>query len=168
MVQSCGSASCQQVLQLATQMCWLEVRPCFLYLCEWQCQNIIIMPRPRGHFGIAGFHVPWRSCLGYRHAGCLQLSHRRPPEMCRMRTRLRTDVDPPRFLPPSDCCRRGHIVSPLPGDTLLVFLCLSNWIQLYFQQKPPANWLTLTAMWCILFVKILSSVWVCIEYFMHL
>jgi len=26
--------------------------------------------------------VPWRSCLGYRHAGCLQLSHRRPPEIC--------------------------------------------------------------------------------------
>ena len=24
--------------------------------------------------------VTWRSCLGYRHAGCLQLSHRRPPE----------------------------------------------------------------------------------------
>ena len=33
------------------------------------------------HFGIArsvGLSVPWRSCLGYRHAGCLQLSHRRP------------------------------------------------------------------------------------------
>ena len=26
--------------------------------------------------------VAWRSCLGYRQAGCLQLSHRRPPEMC--------------------------------------------------------------------------------------
>jgi len=26
--------------------------------------------------------VPWCSCLGYRHAGCLQLSHCRPPEMC--------------------------------------------------------------------------------------
>jgi len=26
--------------------------------------------------------VPWRSCLGYRHAGCLQLSHRQPPDMC--------------------------------------------------------------------------------------
>ena len=25
--------------------------------------------------------VPWRSCLGYRHAGCLQLNHRRPPEI---------------------------------------------------------------------------------------
>ena len=41
--------------------------------------------------------VPRRSCLGYRHAGCLQLSHRRPPEICGLRTRPRTDVDPPRF-----------------------------------------------------------------------
>ena len=36
--------------------------------------------------------------ISYRHAGCLQLSHRRPPEMCGLRTRQRTDVDPPRFL----------------------------------------------------------------------
>ena len=41
----------------------------------------------------------WCSCLGYRRAGCLQLSHRRPPEMCVLRTRPQTDVDPPRFLP---------------------------------------------------------------------
>jgi len=26
--------------------------------------------------------VPWRSCLGNRNAGCLQLSHRRPTDMC--------------------------------------------------------------------------------------
>ena len=45
-------------------------------------------------------YVAWRSCLGDRHAGCLQLNHRRPPEMCGLRTRLRTDVDPPRFLDP--------------------------------------------------------------------
>ena len=44
--------------------------------------------------------VPGRSCrrraasLGYKHAGCLQLSQRRPPEMCRLQTRPRTDVDP--------------------------------------------------------------------------
>ena len=56
-----------------------------------------------GHFGIARSvrpSVPRRSCLGCRHAGCLQLSHRRPPEMCGLRTRPRTDVDPPRFLDP--------------------------------------------------------------------
>jgi len=51
--------------------------------------------------------VPWRSFLGYRLAGCLQLSHRRPPEICGLRTRPRTDVDPSRFLPPSNCHRRG-------------------------------------------------------------
>jgi len=62
----------------------------------------VIMPRPGGeHFGIARsvrLSVTWRSCLGYRHAGCLQLSRRRAPEMCGLRTRPRTDVDPPRFL----------------------------------------------------------------------
>ena len=44
------------------------------------------------------------ACLSYRHAGCLQLSHRRSPDMC---------VDPPRFLDPrwpetSNCHRRGR------------------------------------------------------------
>ena len=66
------------------------------------------------HFGIARsvcLSVPRRSCLGYRHAGCLQLSHRRPPEMCGLRTRPRTDVDPPRFLDRSAIGGR-HIVSP--------------------------------------------------------
>jgi len=53
------------------------------------------------HFGIARsvrLSVPWRSCLGYRHAGCMQLSQRRPTKMCGLRTRPRTNVDPPRFL----------------------------------------------------------------------
>jgi len=68
----------------------------------------IIHPPYRGHFGIARsvhLSVPWGSCLGCRHAGCLQLSHRWPPEMCRLRTvanglrtHLQTDIDPPRFL----------------------------------------------------------------------
>ena len=78
----------------------------------------------RGHFGIARsvrLSVPWRSCLGYRHAGCLQLSHRRPPEMCGLRTSPRTDVDPPRFLPPSNCRRGGGISSRrLRGDIFLM------------------------------------------------
>ena len=55
-----------------------------------------------GHFGIersVHLSVPWRSCLGYRHAGCLQLCHQRPPEMCGLRTCPWMDVDPPRFLP---------------------------------------------------------------------
>ena len=60
----------------------------------------VVMPLALGggHFGIARsvrLFVPLRSCLGYRHAGCLQLSHRRPPEMCGLRTRPLTDVDPP-------------------------------------------------------------------------
>jgi len=36
--------------------------------------------------------VPRRCCLGYSHSGCLQLSHRRPPEMCGLQTRQQTDV----------------------------------------------------------------------------
>ena len=59
--------------------------------------------------------VQWRNCLGYRHAGCLQLSCRRPSEMCGLRTGPRTDVDPPRFLPPSNCHRRGPYRLAAPG-----------------------------------------------------
>jgi len=72
------------------------------------CSLDLLCPRPGGHFGIARsvrLSVPWRSSLGYRHTGCLQFSHRRPPEMCGLRTRPRTDVDPPRFLPASNCNR---------------------------------------------------------------
>jgi len=78
----------------------------------------------------------WLSCLGYRHAGCLQLSHRRP---------LR-DV---RTADPSADGRRsaaifaafelpsagGHIVSPSRGDTLpfhrirQMCQCAPAWIQ---------------------------------------
>jgi len=64
--------------------------------------------------------VPWRSCLSYRHAGCLQLSHRRPPEMCRLRTRSRTDVDPPRVELPS----AGGISSRRPRGRYLVIIRL--------------------------------------------
>ena len=44
--------------------------------------NPLLCRRRRGHFVIARsvrLYVPRRSCLGYRHAGCLQLSRRRPP-----------------------------------------------------------------------------------------
>ena len=49
-----------------------------------------VCPCPRGHFGIARsicLSVPRCCCLGYRHAGCLQLSHRWPSKLCRLRTR---------------------------------------------------------------------------------
>jgi len=60
-------------------------------------------PHPRGAFwnsAIPPSVCPsvCLSCLGYRHAGCLQLSRRRPPEMCRLRTRPRTEIDLQRFL----------------------------------------------------------------------
>ena len=71
-------------------------------------------PPPWRNSGIARsvrLSVPWRSRLGYRHAGCLQQSHRWPPEMCGLRTRPRTDVDP----------SAGGISSRRPfGDTFLL------------------------------------------------
>ena len=45
--------------------------------------------------------VPWRRCLVHRHAGCLKLSHRRPPEMCWLQTSSQTDEDLPLFLDPT-------------------------------------------------------------------
>ena len=60
-----------------------------------------VMPPPQGSIleqhalSICLFHD---SCLGYRHTGCLQLSHRRPREMCGLRTCPWTDIDLPRFL----------------------------------------------------------------------
>jgi len=77
---------------------------------------------PRGHFGIARsvrLSVKWRSCLGYKHAGCLQLSHRRPLETCGLRTRSQTDVDPPRFLDRA-AIGRGISSHRPRGDTLFL------------------------------------------------
>jgi len=86
---------------------------------------MLLCPCPTGrHFGIARsvrLSVPWGSYLGYRHTGCLQLSHHRPPEMCGLPTRPLTDVDPPRFLPPSNCRRREayRLAAPSPGRHLV-------------------------------------------------
>ena len=106
-------------------------------------RRLIMLPALGEHFGIARsvrLSVPLRSCLGHRHAGCLQLSHRRPPEMCGLWTRPRTDVDPPRFLIGSETiCRRrtaidgGHIVSPLPGRYLVIGCCSTS--RLYVETK---------------------------------
>ena len=83
-------------------------------------------PRRRGG-GIMRYRDPsaclshGAAALGYRHAGCLQPSHRRPPQMCGLRTRPRTDVNPP-SISGSNCHRRGRISSCRPrGDTLLSF-----------------------------------------------
>ena len=79
--------------------------------------------------------------LGYRHAGCLQLSHRRPPEMCGLRTRPRADADPLRSLPPSNCHRRGHIVSPPSGRQLVRFAARRSVAILRRKMDPPRRFL---------------------------
>ena len=86
---------------------------------------------------------PWRSCLGYRHAGCLQLSDRRPREMCGLRTRPLTDIDPPRFLdrtvigvgayrlaaPGSiPCCDRS-------SSFVCIFVCIIYFLRLWWTQN---------------------------------
>ena len=69
-------------------------------LCKKWSVNLL-SPTLGGHFGIVWsvrLSVQWQSCLGYRCAACLQLSHHRPPEMCGLRTHLQTDIDPPHSL----------------------------------------------------------------------
>jgi len=69
------------------------------------------MPRPRRAFWNNAIRPsdPRRSFLGYRHAGCLQLSHRRPP-----------DLDPPRFL--ARTVIGGGIRSRRPRERYLVLV----------------------------------------------
>ena len=56
--------------------------------------------------------------LGYRHAGCLQLSHRRPPEMCELRPRTGRRSA---AIFGTNCHRREQISSRRHrGDTLFV------------------------------------------------
>ena len=101
--------------------------------------DYLLCLRPRGHFGIARsvrLPVPWRSCLCYRHAGCLQLSHRPPPEMCGLRTRPGTDVDPPRFLPPSNCHRRGSYRLTAPG-AMSCWMCYRYWLTQTVSERRP-------------------------------
>jgi len=69
--------------------------------------------------------VPGLSCLrcaaalGYRHAGSNSLTNTGPAsrDVCGLRTRPRTDVDPPRVELPSG--GKGQIVSRPRGDNLL-------------------------------------------------
>jgi len=70
------------------------------------------------YFGIArSVRLSIRTSVCLSHAGSVQFSHRRPPEICGLRTGRRTDIGPPRFLPPSNCHRRGAYRLAAPGAT---------------------------------------------------
>ena len=58
--------------------------------------------------------------LGYRHAGCLQLSYHRPPKMCGLQTRPRTDVDPP---PPVELPSAGAYRLAASGAITRCYCC---------------------------------------------
>jgi len=80
-------------------------------------------PALRGHFGIAQpvrLSVTWRSCLGYRHTGCLQLSHRWPPEMCGLQSRPQRHRSATIFAIVE--LRGGAYHLTAPGDTLFTQL----------------------------------------------
>ena len=97
--------------------------------------HCLVMPRPgRGHFEIARsarLSVPWHSCLGCRHAGCLRLSHRRPAEMYGLRTRPQTDVTRRDFCHRRTTVGGGHIVSPPPGleRTVVRIVLLAQYVK---------------------------------------
>jgi len=100
---------------------WSHRRYCLISMMTVSLPCAYSFPALGGHFGIARsvrLSIPWRSCLGCRHAGCLQLSHCQPsPEMCGLRTRPQTDVglDLPRFLNRTAISGGGISSRPPPG-----------------------------------------------------
>ena len=105
---------------LSVQQCCIDVD---------LCSTLLLCLCPRGALWNSVIamsvylSVPWLSCLSCRHAGCLQLSHSWPPEMCILWTR--PHVDAPQFLPPSNCDPWGHIVSLSQGRYIVsVCVCL--------------------------------------------
>ena len=82
------------------------------------------------------------AALGYRHVGCLQLSHRRPSEMCGLRTRPPTDVDPPRVELPS-AAGGGAYRLAAPGGAipcLIIPLQLFTLCGVEFSRLCAVNW----------------------------
>jgi len=92
-----------------------------LSVCLSVCRSVYYYaPRPR-------LSVPWRSCLGYRlatagHQRCVDCGPVRERTLiCRdfwMHDWRRNDMSP------SNCRRRGHIVSPPPGRYLVYARCV--------------------------------------------
>ena len=75
------------------------------------------MPPPYGRGGIKRYRDP-SVCLSQpRLYGTLAAcSLATASHLCGLRTRPRTDVDPPRIFPPSNCHRRGAYRLAVPGE----------------------------------------------------
>jgi len=111
---SCPKTCNKTVIQVKYYIKLIHAQPLGALLCPRPRRALLnSMIRPSVCLSISR-----RSCLAYRHAGCLQLSHRRPPDMCQMRTRPRTDVDPPRFLDRTAIGGRGISSRRPRADTL--------------------------------------------------
>jgi len=65
--------------------------------------------------------------LRFHRIMVMSLSYRRPPEMCGLRTRPRTDVDPPRFLDRTAIGGRAYRLAALGAITCFRFISMSQY-----------------------------------------
>jgi len=87
------------------------------------------MPPPYGGRALSDTTIRTPVCLSHGAAdeaigtlaACSLATARRPPEMCGLRTRLRTDVIRRDFCYHRTAIGVGHIASPPRGDTLFHF-----------------------------------------------
>ena len=88
--------------------------------------SAVLCLRPGGAFWNSAIRpsVPWRSCLGYRHAGYQRCADSGP-----IRGHRPTAIFDWRrnAMPPSNCCWSGHIILLPPGRYLVVeIMVVSN------------------------------------------
>jgi len=79
------------------------------------CSASFFAPAVAGHWAIprsVHLSVPWRSCLGYRHAGCLQFNQLADCWSFPGRTQIHRE---------SNCRQRGHIILLPRGDNLFSY-----------------------------------------------
>jgi len=118
--------TCSVCVQLSTIHNWLHI--CLL-CCPLYGRRHLAIPWSI-HLFFVHLSVPWHSCLGYRHAGCLQLSHHRSPEMWTLDPSV--DMDHLTWIQHCFCHRRtaisGGILSRCPRAIpwLLIYLFVAR------------------------------------------